>query len=255
MLLVMDIGNTNVVLGIYDGDELKAHWRLSASVSRTVDESWIMVRMFCQNSGIQAKEITGVALASVVPNLTPVFVEMVNAYLGVKVIEVTADVCPYLVIHYDNPHLVGADRLCNAVAGYVKFGGPLIIVDFGTATTFDVIEKKGDYLGGVIAPGVETSALDLHQRAARLPKVEFAYPPKVIGTSTEGSIKAGILYGAVDLVDGMVHRIWDELGGKTQVVATGGFAPLIAERSATIGSIEPFLVLEGLRIIYMRANR
>ncbi len=207
MLLAIDIGNTHTVFGVFDKKKLIADWRVSSAVSRTEDEIGTQVRAFLENADIKPKDIEGVAISSVVPNLTEIFVLMARKYLGAEPVIVSADLRLGIKIHYEDPHTVGADRLCNAVAGFAKYGGPLIIIDFGTATTYDVISARGDYLGGVIAPGIETSAADLHRRAAKLPKIELKFPKEVVGRDTASSMQAGILYGAVDAMEGMIERI------------------------------------------------
>ncbi|MFQ6079679.1 MAG: type III pantothenate kinase [Thermodesulfobacteriota bacterium] len=254
MLLTLDIGNTHTVLGIFQGENLLAHWRLSSATSRTEDECWILVRNFCSSESIDIKEIDGVIISSVVPNLTPVFDKMTRDYLHLEPVNVDARLDLGIKVLYEDPMAVGADRLCNSVAGFKKYGGPLIVVDFGTATTFDIVSKDGEYLGGIIAPGIETSAMDLFQRAARLPRVEMKFPQNLIGRNTEASLQAGIMYGAVELTDGMVKRIREKLKESVQVIATGGLAHLISNKSTTVKIIEPFLTLEGMRIIYDRVR-
>ena len=252
LLLAIDIGNTNVVLGIYQVERLLHHWRLATSVSRTSDEAWIVLHALCQEGNLPADRIKGVAIASVVPDLTSVFWNMAQQHFGAEPYEVRAETAPSLKIHYRDPSAVGADRLCNAAAGFEKHGGPLIIVDFGTATTFDVISEGGEYLGGIITPGIELAVKILHHNAARLPKVQLNFPPKVIADTTEYSIQAGLLYGAVDEMEGLCRRISRELGCDPKVIATGGLSALIAQETQIIGAVEPYLVLEGLRILYER---
>lgn len=257
LLLTIDIGNTNTVLGIFRNSELIVHWRVSSTVARTEDECWILVKMFCESGKIPFESISGVVISSVVPNQTIAFKRMTENYFYFSPIIVDAELDIGLKILYENPKAVGADRLCNAVAGYHKYSGPLIIVDFGTATTFDVISSKGEYVGGVIAPGIETSAADLFRRAARLFRVELKFPPKVIGRTTESSMQAGIMYGAVEQVDGIVKRIIEELHTKktVTVIATGGLAPILLNETHTIHHLEPFLTLDGMRLIYERIRR
>ena len=254
LLLTIDVGNTNTVLGIFRDAELVVHWRLSRTVSRTEDECWILVKMFCDSGKIPFDEISGVVISSVVPNQTIAFKRMTENYFYFSPIIVDADLDIGLKILYENPKEVGADRLCNAVAGYHKYSGPLIIVDFGTATTFDIISGKGEYLGGVIAPGIETSATDLFRRAARLFRVELKFPGKLIGRTTEASMQAGIMYGAIEQVNGLVRRIIEELCTKetVKVIATGGLAPVLSNKTDTIQHLEPFLTLDGMRLIYER---
>ncbi len=256
MLLAIDIGNTHTVFGAYQGSKLLADWRVTSNHQRTEDEIGTQVLLFLKGKRISQKKITGVGISSVVPNLTDIFAVMARKYFGVEPVIISSSLKLGIKIHYDDPSSVGADRLCNAIAGYAKYGGPLIIIDFGTATTYDVVAKNGDYLGGVIAAGVETSAADLHRRAAKLPKVELHFPKKIIGTDTVESMQAGILYGALDAVEGMVQRLQKELkereGQEAKVIATGGFSELMSEQSKLIQAWEPTLVLDGVRLIYER---
>ncbi|NOY78056.1 MAG: type III pantothenate kinase [Calditrichaeota bacterium] len=252
LLLTIDIGNTHTVLGFFRERKLVAHWRLTSSVNRTEDESWMMLRLFCESSHFRADEIAGVVISSVVPNLTPVFAQMTRNYMGIEPLVVSSALELPIQIAYQNPRAVGADRICDAVAGFHSYGGPLIIVDLGTATTFDVITENGEYLGGAIAPGIETSAIDLFRRAAKLFPVQFEFPERIIGRNTKESIQAGIMFGAVQQVDGIVKTIIDELNTdkKVHVVGTGGLAGVILNRSKTIEKVEPFLTLDGMRLIY-----
>ncbi|MCI0708514.1 MAG: type III pantothenate kinase [Ignavibacteriae bacterium] len=256
MLLAIDIGNTHTVFGVYRGTNLMVDWRATSVHQRTEDEVGSQILLFMEGKGIEPKDISGVAISSVVPNLTDVFIAMSKKYFGQAPVVISSALDLGIKIHYDDPSAVGADRLCNAVAGYAKYGGPLVIIDFGTATTYDVVAKNGDYLGGVISPGVETSAADLHRRAAKLPKVELRFPKKIIGTDTVESMQAGILYGALDAMEGMVMRLQEELtkreGKKAKVIATGGFSEFIKQHSKTIEAWEPSLVLDGARMIYER---
>jgi type III pantothenate kinase len=256
MLLAIDIGNTHTVFGVYRGDSLLTDWRVSSTSQRTEDEVGAQLQQFLRNDGIDPSKITAVGISSVVPNLTDVFSRMARSYFELPAIVINSSLDLGFRILYDDPGAVGADRLCNAIAGYRKYGGPLIIVDFGTATTYDVLAANGDYLGGVIAPGVETSAADLHRRAARLPKVELHLPSKIIGTDTASSMQAGILYGAIDSLEGMVRRLQQALkdreGKHAKVIATGGFSGFIAAHTNVIQACEPALVLEGVRLIVER---
>jgi len=254
MLLAVDIGNTHTVLGLYKGDQLQTHWRITSATTRTEDECWILVKMLCESSGLAIGEIRGAALSSVVPGLTPVFVKAFENRIGLSPVVVEAGLDLGIKILYDDPRAVGADRLCNAVGGFRKYGGPLIVVDFGTATTFDVISATGDYLGGVISPGIESSASVLHRLAAKLPRVELKFPDRIIGTNTEASMQSGILYGAVEAVEGLVQRIREELGNNADGVATGGLASLVVPRLRTVKKIDPFLTLDGLRLIHERVR-
>lgn len=252
LLLAIDVGNTNVVLGIFDGQKLIHHWRLMTAVSRTPDEAWIVVDSLCRAEGLDIQQISSVAISSVVPDLTSIFAELANRRFGTKPYEVRADTAPSVKIQYKHPMAVGADRICNAVAGFSKYGGPLVVVDYGTATTFDVISRDGVYLGGLITPGIELAQKILRQSAARLPRVSLEFPEKVIATTTETSIQAGLLYGAVEKMEGLCSRIWKELGDEGKTIITGGMSPLIGEHSNIVHAVEPFLVLEGLRILYER---
>ena len=256
MLLVVDVGNTETVFGLYDAETLRAHWRLSSKMQRTSDECWIVLKMWCESYSVPLSEIEGMVIASVVPALTGVFVGVAEVHLHVKPVVVTAETETGLKILYDSPRTVGADRICNAVAGYARYGGPLIVVDFGTATTLDVVSEKGEYIGGVIALGLLGASQELHRLAAKLPRVDPAFPRSVVGRTTDESIQSGIMWGAVALVDGMIDRIADEMKWKTfTVVATGGIAPVVVERLKSTDIVEPFLTLEGMRLIFDRVNR
>jgi len=211
----------------------------------------VQVGFFCEHIGIKLSELTAVGISSVVPNLTIAAQRMAEKYVDSNELMVIGSHSDTgMPILYDDPAAVGADRICNAVAGFKKYGGPLIIIDFGTANTFDVISKKGEYLGGIISPGLETSAADLHRRAARLPKIELEFPDKIIGTNTVESMKAGIMFSAVDSINGIVHRIREELKENARVIATGGYASIIASRTSVIEDVEPTLVLDGVRLIF-----
>ena len=253
-LLAFDIGNTHTVIGIFEGDQLKGQWRVSSNIPRTEDEFWLMIQGFQTSAGVAEIPATGAAIASVVPHLTDIISSMIRRFLGFESLIVTADTCNFLDIQYATPETVGADRLCVAVAGFEKYGGPLIIVDFGTATTFDIVGSKGEYRGGAIALGVEKAASILHHSAAKLTKVSLEFPRSAIGTTTDHSIQSGIMYGAVEMVDGMIRRIWKELGTETQVVATGGLAPIIQPQTELINHVEPYLVLDGIRLIFQRTQ-
>jgi type III pantothenate kinase len=255
MLLAIDIGNTNIVIGVFDGKTLKQHWRLSSSITRTSDESWLVVNALLQQNNLSFTEMDGAIIASVVPNLTPVFTRMFHEHSAIKPIIVDSDLDIGLKILYHDPKAVGADRLVDAVAGFELLGGPTVIVDFGTATTFNVITKDYEYLGGIICLGVETSATVLHRYAARLPKVELKFPPELIGRTTETSIQSGLMYGTVELVDGLIRRLQENFAEPLKTIATGGLANLIVPHLKTISRLEPFLTLDGLRIIYERVSQ
>lgn len=259
MLLAIDIGNTHTVFGVYRGQELLADWRVSSTTQRTEDEAGTQLEQLLRTRGIDKTSIKAIGISSVVPNLTDVFGRMARRYFDITPVIVDSTLDLGFTIHYDDPTAVGADRLCNAIAGYGKYGGPLIIVDFGTATTYDVIAGNGDYLGGVIAPGVETSAADLHRRAAKLPKVELHLPRSIIGTDTTSSMQAGILYGAIDALEGMIRRLQKDIvkreGNEAKVIATGGFSTFIAANTQVISACEPALVLDGVRMFVERSTK
>lgn len=255
MLLAIDLGNTNTVFGVYDpSDKLVKHWRLSTQKDRTVDEYGILLRNLFALEGIDADKIHRVIIASVVPPLDPVLHDMVVSYFSVEPVFVTHQNAGIPVL-YDNPREVGADRIVNAVAVLHKYGKPAIVVDFGTATTFDAITEAGEYSGGVIAPGIVISAEALYEHAAKLPRIEIQKPDKVIGKSTVGSMQSGLFYGYVALVDGIITRMKKELGAGTRVIGTGGQAPLISRETTLIEHVDANLTLDGLQLMATRLSR
>jgi type III pantothenate kinase len=252
MILVFDVGNTNIVLGVYKDRELVASWRLSTDRHRTSDEFGVMLKELFGIAGLEMKSIHAMVISTVVPPLTYTLERMCRKYFNIDPLVVGPGIRTGLSVKYENPREVGADRIVNAVAGIEKYGTPWIIVDFGTATTFCAINSRGEYLGGAIAPGIGISTEALFARAAKLPRVEIAKPPAIIGRNTVNSMQAGIFYGFVGQVDEIARRMKKELGEDTRVIATGGLAPLIAETSATIEKVDPFLTLFGLILIYER---
>lgn len=249
-LLVVDLGNTNIVLGVYRGDALVSSWRLATARERTADEYGILARQLVGDS-LHAT-IEGAIVASVVPPLNTAMTFMIRKYFGVDPLFVEPGVKTGIAIHVDNPLEVGADRIVNCAAAHEAYGGPTVIVDFGTATTFDVVTEDAEFIGGVIAPGLNISAEALFARAARLPRVDIRRPDRVIGTSTVVNMQSGIYFGYLGLVDGILAGIKREVAGLRRVVATGGLAPLFADDSEHIDDVDPELTLKGLKIIYDR---
>jgi len=262
MLLVLDVGNTNTVLGVFAADpaghgnahheRLIAHWRVATIKTQTVDEYGVLFRNLFAMNGLEVSAVQGIVISSVVPPLDSTLREVCERYFISRPLFIEPGIKTGMPVHYDNPAEVGADRIVNSVAAFEKFGGPCIVVDFGTATTFDVVSAKGEYLGGVITPGIGISADALFEHTARLPRVDICKPARVLATNTVGSVQSGLYYGYLGLIDGILERLMAELGDKVRVVATGGLATLMGGGSKYIREVDDLLTLEGLRIIYER---
>src|SRR6266851_6529294 len=268
MLLVIDVGNTNTVLGVFErvahrpGDDvttetaryerLVANWRVGSHLNRTVDEYGVIFRNLFSMDNLEVSAVHGIVISSVVPPLDPVLRQVCEPYFNTKPLFIEPGVKTGMPVLYDNPAEVGADRIVNSVAAFDKFGGPCIVVDFGTATTFDCVSAKGEYLGGVICPGIGISADALFEKTARLPRVDIRQPARVIGSTTVGSLQSGLYYGYLGLVDGILERLLGEMGKEATVVATGGLAGLIGTGSKYIKHVDDLLTLDGLRIIWER---
>jgi len=250
MLLAIDIGNTDTTLGVFDGEELRATWHMATSVHRMADEYAALLLNLLHQQGLDIPDIKAGALCSVVPPLISTFGELFQRYFHISPLVVGAGVKTGVRIRMDNPREMGADRIVNAAAAHHLYGGPVIVTDLGTATTFDTVSKEGDYLGGAIAPGIMAAAEALFTRAAMLPRVELTRPKRAIGTNTIAAMQSGIIFGYVGLIEGIVARIQQELGEKAKVVATGGAAELLAKETAVIDVVNPDLTLIGLRLIY-----
>ena len=250
MLLCIDIGNTNITLGLYRDQEMVVAWRLATDHERMQDEYGLQMLGLLRHAGFNPEDVHGVALASVVPPLTGTFLQACDNYIGQPVLVIDAGVRTGVSIRYEDPKAVGADRVVDAAAVQHLYGGPACVVDFGTATTFDAISAEGDYLGGAIAPGIRIAAEALFHRTAKLPRVELAYPPSAIGRNTVHSMQSGLLFGYVGLVEGMVARFRTELGPEMKVIGTGGLAEIIAAETEVIQILAPWLTLDGLRIIW-----
>jgi len=251
MLLAIDIGNTNIIFGIFKDEELRATWRIATGIHRMPDEYTVILLTLLRQQGLDAPDVTKVALCSVVPPLTSIFEELCQRYFNVPPLVVRAGVKTGVRIRLDDPAEAGADRIVDAAAAHHLYGGPVIITDFGTATTFDTVSKEGDYLGGAIAPGLTTAAESLFARAAMLPRVGLTRPEHAIGTNTIAAIQSGLIFGYVGLIEGIIARIEQELGEKARVVATGGYAELIAKETSVIDVVNLDLTLIGLRLIYL----
>ena len=254
MLLAIDVGNTNIVIGVFRGETLAHSWRLTTIRERTADELGLLLSELCDRNEIRHRDIAGIVIASVVPPLTGTLITMVTQYFGRVPLVFEPAVNGGIPILIDNPAEVGADRVVNSIAAFATYGKglPIIVVDFGTATTFDAVSAKGDYLGGIICPGPQVSADALFQRAAKLPRIEVRKPARAIGTNTVAAMQSGTFFGYVDMVEGLVKRMKAELGGAAVVVATGGLASMVAPESKVIEHVDPELTLRGLRLWWER---
>mgnify|MGYP001255393829 FL=1 len=255
MLLAIDVGNTHIVTGVFDGDVLKNQWRMATDPRRTADEYGVFLRQLFDSSGISVTQIDGAIMACVVPSLVIVMQQLCRKFLGLELMVLGPGMKSGIQIVYDNPREVGADRVANAAGAQALYGGNIIAVDFGTATTFDCITEDGRYIGGAISPGIGISAEALYRAAAKLPRVELSAPENPIGKNTVDSIRSGLLYGYAAMVDGMVRRLSEHFSGKPKVIATGGFTPLLMPLCETLEEAAPDLTLEGLRIIHERNRK
>ncbi len=250
MLLAVDIGNTNITLGVFENEELRATWRMASNVNQMADEYSALLLVLMRHQNLDISDIKDIALCSVVPPLTTTFTDLSQRYFHTTPLVVGAGVKTGVSIRMDNPREVGADRIADAAAAHYLYGGPIIVIDLGTTTVFSIISKEGEYIGGIIATGIATAAEALFTRTAQLPRVELTSPKHVIGTNTITAMQSGIIYGYASLVEGMLSRIREEWGEKAPVVATGGYATLIAKETTVIDKVNPDLTLIGLRIIY-----
>ncbi|HEV1998721.1 MAG TPA: type III pantothenate kinase [Candidatus Dormibacteraeota bacterium] len=253
MLLAIDIGNSNIVLGVFHGEVLTEHWRIATRIDYTADELGVILRGLFGGTRLRLEEVQHMVVSSVVPSLNQAIADLAQRQLGIEPLVIGPGVRTGMQIRYDNPREVGADRIVNSVAAFTKYGGPAVVIDFGTATTFDAVGKNGDYLGGVIAPGIRISMDALFSRAAKLPRFELAVPPGlegVIGKNTVESMQAGFVFGFAGQIEGIVGRMREELGGECRVIATGGLAALIAAHAQVIQVVDDNLTLDGLRLLH-----
>lgn len=255
MLLVMDVGNSHTVVGLYEGEVLRAHWRITTAHYRTGDEFRILLSVLLQQEGVKPGDIRGCCISSVVPQVNLALQEVTQDALGLRALMIGPGVKTGLVLQCENPKEVGADRIVNAVAALEAHEGALIVIDFGTATTFDAITGKAEWRGGIIVPGVQLWATSLAERCAKLPSVDIAKPPTVIGRDTVANIRSGLTYGYADMVDGLIRRMGEEMGTHPTVIATGGLAGIIADVATSIDYVDPFLTLKGLKTVYEKNER
>lgn len=252
MLLAVDVGNTQTAIGLFTGPQLTGHWRMATDQQTTADEVHLTLHGLLELAGYRNEQISGMALSSVVPPLTDIWEEVSARICGTAPVLASVATAPWVSLSYDNPEEIGADRIADTVAALDTYGAPVVVVDLGTATNIEVIDREGSFVGGIIAPGLVTSTNALFAAAARIPRFDIVEPRSVLGKTTRDAVRSGLLYGEVDRIDGLVHRIWDELGYRTRVIGTGGLVSTIADLSTTIETADPNLTLRGLRIIYER---
>jgi len=252
--MAVDIGNTHTVVGLFKENQLLDHWRISSNFVRTEDELGALITFLFEKKGYSASVVNGFAISSVVPNLTEIYRYVSKRYFQQQAFIINSESNHGLIIKYKDPKAVGADRLCDAVAGIEKYGKPLIVLDFGTATTFDCINEKNEYLGGLISPGIQTTLDALHQKAAKLPQVDFKFPDTVIGRTTEESIQSGLFFGTAFMVDGLITELKKELGDNSVVVATGGYAGMLSQKIKKINYVDKYLSLDGINLIYKKTG-